>query len=65
MTEQWWRDRYNELAEHGYQLRPRCRPKWQPPCLKSGKDFYTAEGSQANIVRLTAIMFFSSAHNNG
>ena len=63
-TEHWWRDRYNEIAHHGYELRPRCQPKWQPSCLKSGKDFYTARDGEANMVRLTAIIF-SSAYSNG
>ena len=62
-TERWWRDRYNEIAEHGYELRHRCQPKWQPSCLKSGKDLYTVEDSEANIVRLTAIIF-SPAYDN-
>src|SRR6267154_4866505 len=56
-TERWWRDHYNEIAGHGYELRPRCHPKWQPSCFKSGKDFYTVEDSQANIVRLSVIIF--------
>jgi hypothetical protein len=57
-TEQWWRDRYNEIAEHGYQLRPPCHPIWQPPWLKSGKDFYTVEDGQPTIVRVIVIVFF-------
>ncbi|KAF8494172.1 hypothetical protein F5888DRAFT_1719176 [Russula emetica] len=50
-TEQWWRDRYNEIAEHGYQLRPRYHPNWQPSWLESGKDFYTVEDGQPTIMR--------------
>lgn len=71
-TEQWWRDRYNEIAEHGYKLRPRYHPNWQPSWLKSGKDFYTVEDGQATIVRVAVITFFSphltlaiDAGNNG
>ncbi|KAI0274583.1 hypothetical protein BGY98DRAFT_1188455 [Russula aff. rugulosa BPL654] len=52
-TEQWWRNRYNEIAEHGYQLRPRYHPNWQPSWLKSGKDFYTVEDGQPTIMRAT------------
>jgi len=51
MTERWWRDRYDEIAERGYELRPRYRPNWQPSWLKSGKDFYTVEDGQATILR--------------
>lgn len=61
MTERWWRDRYDEIAERGYELRPRYRPNWQPSWLKSGKDFYNVEDGQATIVRLPAIIFFPSA----
>ena len=57
-TEQWWRDRYNEIAAHGYQLRPRYHPNWQPSWLKSGKDFYTVEDGQPTIVRVAVIIFF-------
>ncbi|KAL5513758.1 hypothetical protein ACEPAH_4159 [Sanghuangporus vaninii] len=28
--ERWWRDRYDMLKEHGYQLRPRYHPEWKP-----------------------------------
>ncbi|KAI0274565.1 hypothetical protein BGY98DRAFT_1098863 [Russula aff. rugulosa BPL654] len=52
-TEQWWRDRYYEIAEHGYHLRPRFHPDWQPSWLKSGKDFYTVEDGQPTIMRAT------------
>ena len=61
-TEQWWRDRYNEIAEHGYQLRPRYHPNWQPSRLKSGKDFYTVEDGQPTIVRVAAKMRFLLAY---
>ena len=61
MTERWWRDRCDEIAERGYELRPRYRPNWQPSWLKSGKDFYNVEDGQATIVRLSAIIFLPSA----
>lgn len=57
MTEQWWRDRYGQLAEHGYELRPRYHPRWQPSWLKSGKDFYTVEDGQPTIVRVMVLVF--------
>lgn len=28
--ELWWKDRYQVLLDHGYQLRPRHRPGWVP-----------------------------------
>ena len=28
--ETFWRDRYDWLKEHGYELRPRFRPGWTP-----------------------------------
>ena len=60
-TEQWWRDRYNEIAQHGYQLRPRYHPNWQPSWLKSGKDFYAVEDGQPTIVRVAVMAFFLSS----
>ncbi|KAH9168326.1 kinase-like domain-containing protein [Lactarius sanguifluus] len=51
MTERWWGDRYNEIAERGYKLRPRYRPKWEPSWFKTGKDFYSVEDGQATILR--------------
>ena len=59
-TEQWWRDRYNEIAEQGYHLRPRFHPNWQPSWLKSGKDFYAVEDGQPTIVRVAVMIFFLS-----
>ncbi|KAH9166399.1 hypothetical protein EDB89DRAFT_2232929 [Lactarius sanguifluus] len=51
MTERWWGDRYNEIAERGYKLRPRYHPEWEPSWFKTGKDFYTVEDGQATILR--------------
>ncbi|KAH9014233.1 hypothetical protein EDB85DRAFT_2097986 [Lactarius pseudohatsudake] len=51
MTERWWADRYNEIAEQGYRLRPRYHPQWEPSWFKTGKDFYTVEDGQATILR--------------
>ncbi|KAL5536301.1 hypothetical protein ACEPAF_122 [Sanghuangporus sanghuang] len=28
--ERWWRDHYDMLKDHGYQLRPRFHPDWKP-----------------------------------
>jgi hypothetical protein len=62
MTERWWRDRYDEIAEQGYKLRPRYHPQWQPSWGESGKTFYTVEDGQPTIVRVVAFVFRSSAH---
>jgi hypothetical protein len=56
MTEQWWRERYNVIAERGYGLRSRYHPQWVPSWSKTGKDFYTAEDGQATIVRVVAFL---------
>jgi hypothetical protein len=60
VTELWWRDRHDEIAEHGYKLRPRYHPQWQPSWLKSGKAFYAVEDGQTTIVRVAVFAFSSS-----
>ena len=60
MTERWWRDRYDQIAEQGYELRPRYQPNWQPSWLKSGKHFYKVEDGQASTVRVAAIIIIIS-----
>ena len=42
MTERWWRERYDKIAEHGYKLRPPSRYyfQYQISLLTSGKKFY-------------------------
>ena len=67
-TERWWQDRYDEIVDRGYELRHspppgRCYPKWQPSCL-CNNDSHTAEDDQVNVVRLTVIIFFSSAYGH-
>jgi hypothetical protein len=49
-TEIWWRDRYRDLEAHGYQLRPRYHPDWQPSWKRLGKDFFDTEDGQPTIV---------------
>jgi hypothetical protein len=49
-SEQWWRDHYHELESHGYELRNRYRPDWEPSWKKSGKDFFLVEDGQATLV---------------
>ena len=58
MTETWWRDRYNVIAERGYRLRFRYHPRWEPSWFKTGNDFYTAEDGQATIVRVVALLTY-------
>jgi hypothetical protein len=49
-SELWWRDRYRDLEAHGYRLRNRYHPDWEPSWKKSGKDFFNAEDGQPTIV---------------
>jgi hypothetical protein len=51
ITERWWRDRYDEIASRGYDLRPRYHHHWQPPWLKSGKKFSAVDDGQRTVVR--------------
>jgi hypothetical protein len=62
MPEHWWRDRYDEIAELGYELRPRYKPNWQPSWLKSGKDFFKVEDGQPTLVRVAKIILLFLAH---
>jgi hypothetical protein len=50
-SEEWWRDRYYDFAAHGYRLRPRYHPRWEPSWVKARKDFYAVEDGLATIVR--------------
>jgi len=34
----WWRDRYNQLSNRGYVLRPRYSPQWVPSWKTSKKE---------------------------
>ena len=49
-SEIWWRDRYRDLEAHGYRLRNRYHPDWEPSWKKSGEDFFNAEDGQPTIV---------------
>jgi|SRR5712671_2445516 len=49
-SETWWRDRYHELESHGYTLRPRYHPDWEPSWKKSGKHFFSTEDGQPTLV---------------
>lgn len=49
-SEQWWRDQYFEIEDHGYELRPRYHPDWKPSWRRSGKDFFSMEDGQPTIV---------------
>ncbi|OCB91920.1 hypothetical protein A7U60_g788 [Sanghuangporus baumii] len=45
-----WRDRQKMLEQHGYLLRPRFRPGWEPSWLKTNKDPLLCEDSLFNPV---------------
>lgn len=49
-AEKWWRSRYDFLHKHGYQLRIRYQPDWQPSWVKSGKNEFRCEDSYRNRV---------------
>ncbi len=49
-SELWWRDRYYDIQERGYKLRPRYHPRWEPSWNKLKKDFFSVEDGQATIV---------------
>ena len=56
-SEQWWRDRYKDLQESGFQLRPRYRPNWVPSWKASNKAFYDVEDGQPTIVSVLFLYY--------
>ena len=53
--EVWWRDRYKQLSNNGYLLRPRYSPQWVPSWKTSNKDWTHCEDGK----RLEVCKFFS------
>jgi hypothetical protein len=49
-SEEWWRNHYVDIGRHGYMLRPRYDPLWEPSWIESKEEFYKAEDGQATIV---------------
>jgi hypothetical protein len=49
-NEKWWRDRYYDIYNCGYALRPRYHPMWEPSWMVTGKDFFAVEDGQPSIV---------------
>ena len=49
--EVWWRDRYQQLSNHGYLLRPRYSPQWAPSWKTSNRDRADSEDSKRLNVR--------------
>lgn len=49
--ERWWKDKYNEILERGYKLRPRYQPLWKPS-WKKPKKMLSVEDGQATAVRI-------------
>jgi hypothetical protein len=56
-TEEWWRDHYYAIERHGYKLRPRYHPPWEPSWIKSKKNFYEVEDGQASGVRSSHFLY--------
>ncbi|KAH9954057.1 kinase-like domain-containing protein [Russula dissimulans] len=50
-SEEWWRDHYNDIESHGYRLRPRYHPRWEPSWITSKKHFFAVEDGQPTITR--------------
>ena len=44
--EVWWRDRYQQLSNHGYLLRPRYSPQWAPSWRSSNRNWTDSEDSR-------------------
>ena len=55
-SEMWWRDRYRDLEAHGYRLRNRYHPNWEPSWKRTGKDFFDAEDGQPTIVSIICLL---------
>ena len=49
--EVWWRDRYDQLSNHGYRLRPRYSPQWLPSWKTSNRDWTSSEDGKRLKVR--------------
>ena len=49
-NEEWWRDQYYDIYNHGYALRPRYHPMWEPSWIATGRDFFSVEDGQPCIV---------------
>ncbi|KLO13854.1 hypothetical protein SCHPADRAFT_915136 [Schizopora paradoxa] len=45
----WWRDRHQMLIDHGYQLRPRLRPGWEPSWNNSNKNPLYCEDAHVGL----------------
>jgi hypothetical protein len=58
-SEEWWRDHYIDIRRHGYELRPRYDPIWEPSWIESKRDFYKAEDGQATIVSCHIVFKFT------
>lgn len=63
-SEVWWRDHYRDLEAHGYKLRPRYHPDWQPSWKRSGKNFLDTEDGQPTIVSSNGSNLPSTSSSN-
>lgn len=48
--EVFWRERYDFLKQHGYQLRPRFAPDWVPSWIGTSYDPFFCEDSILSMV---------------
>ena len=65
--EAFWRENYQFLLDHGYQLRPRYSPNWVPSWIGTNKDHrYCEDGiwmevsSDITLLKSTNILFLLS-----
>lgn len=49
--EVWWRDRYEQLNNRGYLLRPRYSPQWTPSWKTSNREWTDSEDGKRLKVR--------------
>ena len=65
--EAFWRENYQFLLDHGYQLRPRYSPDWVPSWIGTSKhprnfedSIYLAVSSYNLLLKSTNLLFFLS-----
>lgn len=57
--ERYWRDRQPWLQEHGYMLRPRYRPGWEPPGVIAFR-----EDTHWSLVCSVSIVHLNTSHTD-
>jgi hypothetical protein len=61
--EVWWRDRYKQLSNYGYLLRPRYSPQWVPSWKTSNTDWTDSEdGKRLEVRKFSSYRYFTICH---